>query len=312
MEYFRNILVGVDMSRAETASVESLSAPTQSAIERAIWVAGQVRAELTFFSAIDLAWPHREWLNESGLDTLHAAVQSVLDELVAKAESEGITAHAQFAQGNAAEEIIKQVHQNQHDLVIVGTRDAGSWSRLLYGSTGLRLLRLCPCPVWVTKPGANWEDLEILVASDLSEVSFDAIDLGVRSARMIGARLRVVHALEHHLDRRLRHAGLRDEELDSYYKTLRQDAERRLNEQIFRTDFRTVQKGVIAEVKDGPADRVLLETIETHHIDLIVMGTIARRGLLGVLVGNTAEKLLPQLPCAILAIKPRDFGDSGT
>ena len=120
----------------------------------------------------------------------------------------------------------------------MGTRDAGPLSRLIYGSTALRLLRLCPCPVWITKPGADWDDLEILVASDLSEVSEEALDLGVRTARMIGARLRVVHALEHLMDLRLRHTGLREEDLDRYYQSLRQDAERRLHEQLFRTDFR--------------------------------------------------------------------------
>jgi universal stress protein E len=307
MEFFRNILVGVDLSRAEEPTALGLCAPTKSAIERAMWLAGQIRAELTFFSAIDLAAPHQDLLKEPGLQTLNAAVQAVLDELVSSAEQEGIPARSQIAQGHAWEEIIKHVQHHQNDLVVVGTRDSGLASRLLYGSTGLRLLRCCPCPVWITRPGVTWEDLEILVASDLSEVSFEALDLGVRAARMFGARLRVVHALEHHLDRRLRHAGLRDEDLKAYYQTLRHDAERRLNEQLFRSDFRTVQKGVIAEVKDGPADVVLLETALAHKIDLVVMGTVARRGLLGLLFGNTAEKLLPQLPCGILAVKPRDF-----
>jgi hypothetical protein len=37
------------------------------------------------------------------------------------------------------------------------------------------------------------------------------------------------------------------------------------------------------------------------------MGTIARTGIPGVFVGNTAEKLLPHLPCSVLAIKPASF-----
>ena len=139
-----------------------------------------------------------------------------------------------LAQGKAWEEIIRQVQKAGHDLVIVGTRDAGFASRLLYGSTGMRLLRFCPCPVWVTKPGANWEDLEILVASDLSEVSQDALELGVLSARLTGARLRVLHALEHRLDRRMRHTGLRDDEIRAHYQSLKQEAEQTLHEQLPR------------------------------------------------------------------------------
>ena len=35
--------------------------------------------------------------------------------------------------------------------------------------------------------------------------------------------------------------------------------------------------------------------------------TIARTGIPGVIVGNTAERLLPQIPCSVLAVKPADF-----
>ena len=307
MEFFKNILVGVDLSRAEQPAAEHLSAPAKCAVERAIWLAGQVSAELTFFSATDLPASSQNLLKEEGLKALDEGTRQVLDELVAKAESEGVRAKSQVAHGTAWEEIIRHVKQHKNDLVIAGTRDAGFASRLLYGSTAMRLLRYCPCPVWVTKPGANWEDLEILVASDFSEVSQQAIDLGVRAARMTGARLRVLHALGHHIDSRLRHTGFRDDEIRTYYDSLRQEAEQKLHEQLAQTDYRTVQAGVIAEVKEGPADIVILETIDEHKIDLLIMGTIARRGLAGMLIGNTAESLLPQLPCAILAVKPADF-----
>jgi universal stress protein E len=38
-----------------------------------------------------------------------------------------------------------------------------------------------------------------------------------------------------------------------------------------------------------------------------VMGTISRGGIPGVLVGNTAERLLPRLDCSLLTVKPEDF-----
>jgi nucleotide-binding universal stress UspA family protein len=37
------------------------------------------------------------------------------------------------------------------------------------------------------------------------------------------------------------------------------------------------------------------------------MGTIARAGIPGVITGNTAERLLPSIPCSMLAVKPADF-----
>jgi universal stress protein E len=44
-----------------------------------------------------------------------------------------------------------------------------------------------------------------------------------------------------------------------------------------------------------------------HPIDLVAMGTIGRKGLMGVMIGNTAERILPELSCSLLAVKPKDF-----
>ena len=41
--------------------------------------------------------------------------------------------------------------------------------------------------------------------------------------------------------------------------------------------------------------------------DLVVMGTVARTGLSGFFMGNTAETILNQLDCSVLAIKPPGF-----
>jgi nucleotide-binding universal stress UspA family protein len=41
--------------------------------------------------------------------------------------------------------------------------------------------------------------------------------------------------------------------------------------------------------------------------DLVVMGTVARTGIPGFIMGNTAESILNQLDCAVLAIKPPGF-----
>ena len=57
----------------------------------------------------------------------------------------------------------------------------------------------------------------------------------------------------------------------------------------------------------GDADVVISELVSEKQADLLVMGTIARTGIPGVIVGNTAERLLPQIPCSVLAVKPADF-----
>lgn len=41
--------------------------------------------------------------------------------------------------------------------------------------------------------------------------------------------------------------------------------------------------------------------------DLVVMGTVARTGVPGFIMGNTAETILNQIDCSVLAIKPPGF-----
>jgi universal stress protein E len=55
-----------------------------------------------------------------------------------------------------------------------------------------------------------------------------------------------------------------------------------------------------------PSDAIEQSAAETGSA-LVVMGALARSGLRGLLIGNTAERVLDQLPCDLLVIKPRAF-----
>ena len=49
------------------------------------------------------------------------------------------------------------------------------------------------------------------------------------------------------------------------------------------------------------------EMVAKKGVDLIVMGTVCRTGLAGFFVGNTAEDILQQVDCSVLALKPEGF-----
>ena len=58
---------------------------------------------------------------------------------------------------------------------------------------------------------------------------------------------------------------------------------------------------------NGDPGQVIPRLVAKEKIDLLVMGTIARTGVPGLLIGNTAERMLQAVDCSVLAIKPRDF-----
>jgi universal stress protein E len=53
--------------------------------------------------------------------------------------------------------------------------------------------------------------------------------------------------------------------------------------------------------------QAILEGVERLRPGLVVLGTISRGGIPGLLMGNTAERLVDRIDCALLTVKPADF-----
>ena len=64
--------------------------------------------------------------------------------------------------------------------------------------------------------------------------------------------------------------------------------------------------GSVHLVSGDPRD-ALPRLARLLDIGLIVMGTVARTGVSGLLMGNTAETILRSVDCSVLAVKPEGF-----
>ncbi len=205
-------------------------------------------------------------------------------------------------------EILKVSGASRRALIVCGTRDRGTVSRLLFGSTGLKLLRNAPGPVWLIKPRIDDDaEMDVLAATDLSEVGNEIISAGVTLGRAFPVKFTVMHVIDTDLDRRVAHTGASDEKIASWKERDRGIAEEQLNDQLSATDIRTISNGFQLQLAEGAADGCLLAAIEELDIDLLIMASSGRGGIPGILFGNTAERLLPELPCSLLVVKPRDF-----
>ena len=79
-------------------------------------------------------------------------------------------------------------------------------------------------------------------------------------------------------------------------------------------NFRSKLEGANAErfepeihvVKGDPSSTIPME-LERLEADLLLMGTISRRGATGFLLGNTAEKILERVRCSVAVTKPEGF-----
>lgn len=311
MQYFSKILVGVDLHAGDRLAAENLPEPTKIAVQRAIDLAAASKAKLVFHAVLELSaegFEEMQLEEGQGAETVQDAALAVLDGLVQQAEASGVTADRLLGYGRAWEEIIKQTLGGDFDLVVCGTRNRSAASRMLFGSTTGKLLRFCPCPVWVTKPDPIPDESVILVASDFSDVSSHALRIGVDAAQLRGAKLIVMHSIERVRDPGAWATGTASTtNFPERLAEKKADAERRLQAQLETTDYRTLPFGVQLLVETGPSDMAILEVIEEHNVDLLVMGTIARSGVSGWLVGNTCEQLLPQVPCSVVTVKPEGY-----
>ncbi|MFN2169102.1 MAG: universal stress protein, partial [Anaerolineae bacterium] len=57
----------------------------------------------------------------------------------------------------------------------------------------------------------------------------------------------------------------------------------------------------------GPTGLSISEVADEHRSDIIVMGTLSRTGLKGLLMGNTCETVLQHIDASVLAVKPEGF-----
>ncbi|HWB09317.1 MAG TPA: universal stress protein [Pirellulales bacterium] len=311
MSLFKSVLVGIDLLQADGIGSTNFSPPVAEAIKHGLWLAEKSSASVTFFAAVDMPEDELYSLEADGTRVAGELRQSgkrALDHLVNSAKQRGLAAKARLASGEGWIEIIREVEQGKHDVAIVGTRNVGTLQRFLFGSTAMRLLHNCPCPVWVTRPEPRPLPSNILVASDFSPVSEISVRLGLAIGELSGAKVNLLHAVDYPLDR-LWSTGLLDTNTQIYHDRVKADARERLTEQLARVAGGKPSANVELHIAEGLsiADTAILDFIQFHHIDLLVMGTMARSGIPGVFIGNTAERLVTHVPCSMLAVKPADF-----
>ena len=302
MKRFKKILVGVDLSWGGRFVSDNLSSPNAEAVRQAMWLAKLNSASIDFLFSLELSAKAQELISESATNesTIVDEAKTRLAELVEKARGEGLAADSHVVLGKSWMELIRQVLRAKYDLVVVGTRHLGAIQGLLLGSTGIKLLRKCPCPVWVTQPPIYKEVQSILVAHDLRPVGDLAMELGCSMAKLQNARLHVLHAAEYPEFDYMFPAKISAERKQAY----REEAEAHIHAQLAAADLpHPAQVHLAAE----PPDFAIAQCIELYDIDLVTMGTVGRTGISGFITGNTAERLLSRIPCSLLAVKPLGF-----
>lgn len=236
-----------------------------------------------------------------------------LERLAASIRHDGIAASANILVGRPFLEVIRAVIRDEHDLVVMNAKSRRGLRHLPFGSTSMHLMRKCPCPVWVMQPkvGRRFRRIMAAIDPDVTEASPGALDVKIMQlasslARMEACHLDVLHAWDlSGADLDTSQSEISDEimsQLVARNKAAHQAAVRRLIETI---DLQGV--AIDVHLPKGDPVQMIPEFASDKQVDLIVMGTIGRSGISGFLIGDTAEMVLRQVGCSVLAVKPDGF-----
>jgi universal stress protein E len=291
---------------------------SETALKQAIWVARQSGAKITLAhvlpdirKALMLASPGARFdafvgSGEQFQQEIREDSDARMRAAIAKMNAPELDIHFETLLGDPWVAIIHAVQQENHDLVIVGTHGQSTWEQFFVGSTAHRLIRHCPSPVWVVKGERSGAPKLVLASSDFSEASRMAAILGCQIAQQAGSEFHMLHVIDD--------------------KDVPTGAIERLNPGgALRGAINDVAADHLAEAVKGlgnaaghihshlswgiPAQEII-RLIEHLDIDLLVLGTVGRSGINGVLLGNTAEKVLNHCRCSVLACKPDSFVSS--
>jgi nucleotide-binding universal stress UspA family protein len=123
---------------------------------------------------------------------------------------------------------------------------------------------------------------------------------------MDGSELHVFHAWAH-VSRWLWVAGSRmtEAEMAQLDRTNEEVQLRKFDELLGKVPLNDLL--VRRHLVEGEPSHQIVRLARAEHIDVIVMGTVCRAGVPGLFIGNTAEKVLRQVSCAVLTVKPDGF-----
>jgi len=294
MQELQNILVGVDVEHDDGALTDG----SRVASRQALQLAARTGASVAFLHAI-------HFNPEDGPTRGAPPSDGAREELDALARQHlGRGADLTTAAEEPWIALVRRVLAGDADLVVVAKRNRTRRMDRRLGSVSMRLVRMCPAPVWAVRPDHPLRHRCILAATDLTPVGDMATRYGAFLAGVEGCRLLVVHAWQMPISLQLSSSRIPEREFEERKQEILEAARAHV---LGVEGVSALGDAVDVAIAHDAPSHAILEAVAARDPDLVVLGTVSRGGIAGVLVGNTAERLVYHLDCSLLVVKPEDF-----
>ena len=233
----------------------------------------------------------------------HSALLSLLK---AGLQEDGYRVTTEQAWNDSLHETIIEVQQAEGcGLVIKQHFPDSPLKKALLTPADWKLLRYCPTAVLLVKTSTPWAGRAILAAIDVGNSDDDhrslhnaIIDHGFDIANLAKAQLHVISA----------HPSPMLSAADPTFQ-LKETIEEKYREQCraFQAEFDVDDKHL--HIEEGPADVLIPHLVHKLEAAVTIIGTVARTGISGALIGNTAEVILDAVDSDVLVLKPQALMD---
>ncbi len=309
MDMYQKILVVIDPTTDE-----------QKALQRAIKLASRINSQgndntvniTAFFSIFDFSYEMTTILSTSERDSMRQMVinekKQWLDDIISTNNSElNITSQVVW-HNRPFEAIIGEVIEHNYDLVIKGTHQHDKFKSVVFTPTDWHILRKCPCPVLLVKEHEWPEQGKILAALNVGSDEAEHLSLNntitqqaINIAQIINANVHLVNSYPGTPV----NIAIEIPEFDaSEYNNAMQAHHKEAMQQHANSFSIAIEN---TYVEEGLPETVIEQTALQIDAELVILGTIGRTGISAALIGNTAEHVIDQLNCDVLALKPDGY-----
>ncbi|MHB0959489.1 MAG: universal stress protein [Pirellulaceae bacterium] len=239
-------------------------------------------------------------------------VETRLRDIADQLQAQGVPVKTKALSGNPADEITREAIRSSQDIVFKTAQGDGvRKERAFFGTTAIRLMRICPCAVCVVDPREDERFDRIVAAVDPANTTPEhqgldekILEVAVSLAQCSGGTLDVIHAWSA-FGESLMSSRLPADELSLYVEAGRIKAQLCLADLLSR--FATRLPADRVHLYHGELNVALATFVTQHQSDLVIMGSVGRTGLQSMLMGNAAEGIVQQVRCSVLVLKTDKF-----
>jgi len=272
------------------------------ATERAARLAHECGAALTLLHVLprDELQRLRDWLGTApgGEAALRAQAQAELERLAQTLRQQRqARVQTELCEGLVAQEVLRAASAQAAELLVLGARGSGFWSRFLQGSTAKRLLYSSPLPLLLVRQHAHSSYRRVLVAVDFSAYTEPTLRIAQRVAPH-AAQVLVVHAFQVPFRDKMVLAGVEEATMTQYRQHARQRA-LDLAAELARRWFGERGQPLVVE---GEAWQRLTELEQREDCDLVVLGKQGQSALQDALLGSVTQHLVAEGQADLLVV----------